>query len=121
MSDNIYYEYCNNHYMPTYPFFLDKLKQVQKIVKSSKIEINLSMITKHVQSKWYRQQQVVDANSPMDWFRLGNICWPDNMPYLIKHNAYPSEYFIKMILNLCVIDDEQFVIMQRDITEIWYF
>src|SRR5271154_2470388 len=90
MLGDIYYEYCNNHYMPTYPFFLDKLKQIQKIVKPFKGDINLSMITKQASSKW---------------FKLGNICWPGNMPYLIKHNAYPSEYFIKMILNLCVIND----------------
>lgn len=39
-------------------------------------------------------------------YRLANIVWPNIIKHRIKyHHLYPSEYFIKVILSMCVIDD----------------
>lgn len=87
----IYYESCNNLSMPMYPLFIDKLLEVQ--TASNKIRhnsIDKMLCNKCKNSKYYK---------------LGNIVWSSNLCHRIeKHQLYPSEYFIKVIMNCYIIN-----------------
>ena len=94
----IYYEISNNHTMPTYPFFLDKLKNIQKIVRSKKIDNKqLSNIKIHNNCSKCLAKKL---------YQVGGIVWPNNLKHkIISHQEFPSEYFINCILNICVINN----------------
>lgn len=88
----IYYEKCNNLTMPYYSFFLDKLKQIQQLSKyNNPIYLYNANCTKCANTKLYK---------------LGNIVWSNNIKHKISHHkTYPSEYFIQIIINTCIIND----------------
>lgn len=101
----LYYEECNNTSMTYYPFFVDRLKKIQKLVK----KIYLSKIN---DSSMYQIKRIALENNycPLclvkNLFMLGNILWDDNLIHVIKvHKTYPSEYFVKIILSTIVLQD----------------
>jgi len=72
----MYIEKCNNNCMISHPFFIDKIKQIQHLL--------------------------VEQNG---YYILGNISWPINIVNIIEtQNKYPSEYFIKVISNIQIIN-----------------
>ena len=88
MQDKYYVEKSDRNTMISYPFFLDKLQKIESVLK-----LHLSKI------------KIFDAGETK-YYKLSNIIWSDKMKYLIEtHHRYPSEYFIKVILNTIVIDD----------------
>ncbi|XWV26304.1 hypothetical protein QJ857_gp0770 [Tupanvirus soda lake] len=106
-----YYEECNKSYMPSYPFFNDKLKAVQKLCKKIYVkDINIK------KNKYLEQlqhlQSIIKPNHDCDncdikkFYKLGNIVWANTLLHKIKnHQSYPSEYFIKVILALVILND----------------
>jgi hypothetical protein len=94
----IYYEKCNLHSMPSYPSFIHKLIQIEKIVKPIKSET------------LFNQNQIKDCSNcdnKNESYQLGNIIWSDDVKHLIEsHQSYPSDYFIKIIMNTNIIDDQ---------------
>ena len=101
MDNNIkymYYEFSNNQMMPTYPFFFDKLKKIQKIVGPIKIDNKqLSNIKIHNNCSKCLAKKM---------YQVGGIIWPDNIKHkIIFHQEFPSEYFINCILNICIINN----------------
>ena len=96
----IYEEMCAAKTMPTYPFFLAKLDAVQKIILQQ-------------QNDQYRVHNNNSNNNCNEcrknnnkFYQLGNIIWPINICHRInKHQSYPSEYFIKIIVNTIILDD----------------
>lgn len=89
-----YYEKCNQLTMPTYLFFLEKLRQIEKIVK-----YNVSDSTNLLNSN------ICPKCNPNFFYKLGNIVWSDDIKHKIEtHQNYPSEYFIKIIINMCIIN-----------------
>ena len=105
-SDNnisLYYEYCDQKTMPTYPFFIKKLKQVQKITtkfNSKKIDFyDIQSIIQNI--------TLCDKCKNNKFYQLGNIVWSENVMHKIgSHQSYPTEYFIKIIINTYVINDK---------------
>ena len=94
----IYYEECNCKTMLDYPFFLEKLKQVQKLTKTT-IDHYHPIIKKNY----------CDNCSANKYYQLKNIIWPNNIKHIMKtHKFYPSEFFIKLIL-YCVIKDNTII------------
>lgn len=107
-----YYEKCNKSYMPYYPFFVDKLIKIQKI--SDKI------YDKNIKSN---NLNYLDTNTDLSEiflnsanncrkcairkiYKLGNILWTNTILHKIKiHKSYPSEYFIKIILTMLILND----------------
>lgn len=74
-----YIEKCNCNTMLSHPFFFEKLKQIE-------------ILSKKIKPKYYK---------------LSRIVWPNNINHIITHNkTYPSEYFIKTILNTAIINNE---------------
>lgn len=108
---NIYYEKCNNNTMITYPIFFKKLKKIQK---RSKLIDNICEV-KEI-NKYY-------LYATTKYYRLSNIIWPNNIKYYInKHNKYPSEYFVKIIM--CTQISKKYIInppIILDKNEINYF
>ena len=108
---NIYYETCCNNTMITYPIFFKKLKKIQKRAKIIDNMYEIKEINKHF---------IFDSEK---YYRLSNIIWPDNIKYYInKHNKYPSEYFVKIIM--CTQISKKYIInppIILDIKEINYF
>ena len=96
---NIYYEQSLNHTMPTYPFFIDKLKHIEKIVGSVSNGHDLAKISNikpHNCSKCLSKKI----------YQTGGIIWPNNIKHkIMSHQRFPSEYFIKCILNICIINN----------------
>jgi len=110
----LYYEKCNNNYMPFYPFFMDKLNDIQKL--SDK------MYTKNMTNDKFNcfedqginlcsifLQSTVGFNKECDkckikkFYKLGNIVWANSIKHKIEHHkSYPSEYFIKIILAMVI-------------------
>jgi len=88
-----YYEKCDQVTMPTYFFFLDKLEKIQslskKIIKDD-VSVNNSCIKCNTKN----------------FYQLGNIIWSSKIKHKIKtHQSYPSEYFIKIIINTWIINN----------------
>lgn len=80
--------------MPSYPFFFDKLKKVQKL--SNKIN----------HKEHFFQNNLCSRCTATKYYQLGNIVWGNNIKHKIKsHTSYPSEYFVKIIMGMCIIDD----------------
>lgn len=103
----IFYEKCNHNSMSTYPFFINKLETIEKIVPRQKIEKNNENSNRFKQSliKNILNQKKCRDCGHTKMFKLGNIIWTDNIKHLIEsHQSYPSEYFIKVILNTVVMD-----------------
>lgn len=93
-SIHFFYEKCNNHSMATYPYFMDKLKQIEKIIKP--IPANDQSLIKKSCDKCKKNKL----------YQLGGIQWSNNIKHLIEtHESYPSDYFIKVIMNTCIIDN----------------
>jgi hypothetical protein len=95
-KSSFYYEKCDRIYMSDYPSFLDKLKIIEKITK-------------------WENPQIASLNSDITcskcsdktYYRLANIVWSESVVHKItSHQYYPTEYFIMVILNTCVIDNE---------------
>lgn len=111
-----YYEKCNNKYMAQYPFFEDKLNQIQKLSKKIRIKkikrdcVHESAMDRDICSI-YKQSAVMAASpckscSITKFYILGNIVWSNTLLHNIRsHHLYPSEYFIKTILTMVVYDD----------------
>lgn len=95
----IYYEECNKITMSYYPFFLDKLTQVQNLSKK--------FCLKDLDQKNIIIKKIICSKCKIiDFYELGNIVWSDNIEHRIKsHQYYPSEYFIKVIINMYIIND----------------
>jgi len=73
----MYIEKCENYTMIAHTFFEDKLTQIQNILTP-------------------------DAKR----YHLGNIIWNDNiLHHMTDLHQYPSEYFIKVISNMCIIEN----------------
>ncbi|AYV85010.1 MAG: hypothetical protein Satyrvirus2_21 [Satyrvirus sp.] len=84
----IYYEQCNKNTMAYYPFFIRKLKEIQKLTKINTL--------RDVQSNILPEKK---------YYKLGNIVWNNSVVHKIEfHKNFPSEYFVKVILNTCIID-----------------
>lgn len=91
---DIYYEKCDQATMSTYLFFLDKLHLIEQLTPAYKV--NLSRV----------QPKDCSECRPKICYHLGNIVWDDTIKHKIQtHQSYPSEYFIKVIINTCVIDN----------------
>jgi hypothetical protein len=100
----IYYEACNKSMMPSYPFFISKLKQIQNLSKK--------IYPKHIETYDVSLQSIIITNDKCNncnikkFYKLGQIVWANNLKHKIEtHQSYPSEYFIKIILNTCVINN----------------
>ena len=95
----IYYEECNKITMSYYPFFLDKLTQVQNLSKK--------FCLKDLDQKNIIIKKIICSKCKIiDFYELGNIVWTNNIEHKIKsHQYYPSEYFIKVIINMYIIND----------------
>lgn len=90
---DIYYEKCNMKTMTTYLFFLEKLSQIEKLA----IKYNKSLT--HIS---FNHCSKCESKS---YYQLGNIIWEDNIKHKINnHQSYPSEYFINVIINICIIN-----------------
>lgn len=101
MDPTDYYEMCNCKTMMHYDFFLYKLKQIQKISKLTNSSLN-SKIFKINNSKNNCNKCKITYN-----YQLSHIFWSDNLIHIIKkHHTYPSEYFIQIILNCCIIQNK---------------
>jgi hypothetical protein len=88
---NIYYELCNTKTMSLYPFFIDKLIQIENNVK---IE-NDKHINKYIKLNTIKCPKCESS----EYYLLGNIFWSDIIKHKIsEHNLYPSEYFMNVIL-----------------------
>lgn len=101
MHDTFYCEKCDNTTMPYYPFFLKKMKQIQRLCK----EINVSEVMKYCSdfSQEYRENKCSKCKKGK-YYRLGNIFWSSSIKHKIKtHKRYPSEYFIKAVINTVII------------------
>lgn len=123
-KNNIYYELCNLTTMPLYPHFFDKLERIQKLVKKinprkkkhhnmnslqpdPQIDSDFSQIVRETKKEIILSQDVeCDKCKNRKFYQLGNIIWSNNIQHKIKiHQSYPSEYFIKIIMNCYIIDD----------------
>ena len=105
----IYYEECNKITMPTYSFFIYKLKQIQKLCKKIYPK-DIAQYIQSTQSTQILQSKIMtnkcDGCNIKIFYKLGKIIWPDILEHKMKiHQSYPSEYFIKIIINTCVIKD----------------
>lgn len=116
-----FYETCNNNYMPSYPFFIDKLKAIQKL--SSKIYTKNLISEKQLSHKENLNSErskkddylcsIVDSHNDncnkcaiKKFYELGNIIWANTLEHKIDyHKLYPSEYFIKIILAMVISDN----------------
>lgn len=97
----IIYEFCENVSMKSYPFFIDKLEQVQQLCHS--FILTESDVTDLVSSRPTKCKKCETTK----FFQLRNIVWIGNIPHQIdSHQMYPSDYFIKVILNLTLIDNQ---------------
>lgn len=112
---NIYYETSSHHTMPTYSFFIDKLKQLQKLSRvigyndlSTDIA-NCENDSKPNSCSIPNQSMirpVCHKCRPKKFYRLGNIVWPSNIKHKMQsHQQYPSDYFIRTILNTRIINN----------------
>ncbi|XWV25049.1 hypothetical protein QJ856_gp0728 [Tupanvirus deep ocean] len=102
-----YYEQCNKSYMPSYPFFNDKLKAVQKLCKKIYVKDmnNENEYATQLQSI-IKPTDICNDCDVKKFYKLGNIIWANTLLHKIKnHKSYPSEYFIKIILALVIIND----------------
>ena len=112
---HIYYELCDRTSMPSYPFFTEKLITVQKLTKKKfdrSAQDNVgSMSREFVITKSQIQSIILPVTdctkcNNNKFFQLGNIIWSGNMIHKINtHQSYPSEYFIKVIINCYIIDN----------------
>jgi hypothetical protein len=89
--DNIQMDYydekCTSNNMPVYPFFLDKLRQIESLCQL-KVKTQLSRPTTKV-------------------YQLGNIRWTSSLrKKIIENKSYPSSYFISAILNTTLVDNQ---------------
>lgn len=99
----IYYEKCTNISMPSYPFFIDKMSKIQKL--SEKVYPKKSEIYKIYLQSIILNKNCHDCNIKK-FYKLGNIVWANNIKHNIEtHQSYPSEYFIKIILNTYIINN----------------
>lgn len=93
--NNNYLEKCNNITMMTYPFFIDKLKQIESLLVNtiySDIEID--------------RENKCNICSIAKYYKLSNIIWSTQINHIMDyHKKYPSEYFIKIILNTIIINN----------------
>ena len=100
-----YYEKCNKSIMPYYPFFIPKLIQIEKLSlkpKKSTIHNIQSLIKRDNNDDSIKCSQC----SKIKLYKLGNIIWSNKIKHLIEeHQMYPSEYFIKVIINTSIIDN----------------
>lgn len=113
-NSDIYYEKCINHLMTTYPFFIYKLKKIQKIVRSVS-DPNVLAITPQSPSSGSSASSafIQSIVKPIcakctgnKFYRLGNIVWSNSIEHRInEHQLYPSEYFIKIVLNTYIMND----------------
>jgi hypothetical protein len=116
--NEIYYEKCINVTMPYYPFFIDKIKNIQNVSQKIYIEKNDDKYyPDNIPPKNNLQYTLCDYLNNTNnrkckhcvikiVYKLANIFWPDNIIHIIKHHKrYPSEYFIKVIINTSVYDE----------------
>lgn len=89
MNNDYYFEKCNNCTMMTYPFFFDKLKQIELLVDTVEIDT--------IESN-------CDICRSLTGYKLSNIIWSSKLHHMCNiHHRYPSEFFIKVILNTVII------------------
>lgn len=101
MNNDCYVEFCNNTTMMTYPFFLDKLKQIESLIKLIKLTDLPSTV--HIAIK--KNKCTICSNSK--YYKLSNIIWSNQFDHIINyHKTYPSEYFLKIILNMMIINNK---------------
>jgi len=73
-------------------YFVDVVKKLQSILPSKKNKI--------------AQRKLCDACDDSKYYSLSGIRWSGNTIHMItKHHSYPSEYFIKVMSNICIIND----------------
>lgn len=97
-----YCEMSEKNIMMLYSCFTKKLKKIQSITE----KIHPSHINKNIN----KQSLVVGTNCKKcqnDFFyKFGDITWPKNLLHKIKdHHLYPSDYFIKIIMGCCIINN----------------
>lgn len=79
--------------MSLYPFFFDKLAQIEELTKTDKTISDL-------------EKKCADCQIETS-YQLSNIVWSQNVRHLIKeHQSYPSEFFVKVILCTCVLNNQ---------------
>lgn len=83
--------------MPQYSTFVDKLRVFNKVCKKINTdEIDLDAV---------RDYMKCSGCYPKKYCELGNIVWPKNIEHKMKyHNLYPSDYFVMIIMNTCILD-----------------
>lgn len=80
-----YYEKCRENTMPYYPYFLNKLKRIEKISKN------------YNDNKQRRNYKKI--------YKLSHIVWDDTLKQKIEDNqSYPSDYFINIIMHTILIN-----------------
>jgi len=124
MKNILFYEKCDKTSMPTYSFFIDRVVLIQKlshkiytknndtdndtcpIYKQSKIKIN-NKCTNCIDNKCTNCIINKCSNCIIKkYYKLGNIIWANTLIHKIKHHcSYPSEYFIKNILAMVIVDN----------------
>lgn len=92
----IYIECCNQTSVLSYPFFIKKLIEIQELVTCAKsIKVPLSRIGVPSCSKC----------NTVKYYQISNIIWPDVIEHIMnEHLMYPSEYFIKVIICIQIIN-----------------
>lgn len=113
--NNIYYEQCNNESMITTKYFYKKLNLVQKLSKctNTKIINKINKINKQtIDPINNRVTGSINSTNPCakcqkkEYYMIKNILWDNTLAHKIKnHNAYPSNFFVKIISNLAVYDN----------------
>lgn len=99
----IYYEKCNKITMPHYPFFIGKLSQIQKLV--------IKIYPKKLSDDQNLQSLIIANDSCQNCeikklYKLGNIIWANTLKHKIEHHkSYPSEFFVSVILNTCIVNN----------------
>ena len=124
-----YYEECKKITMSSFPFFLKKIKQLEKLcdkihikdINTQKVSIkrannnsnqNINIMNKTkimILSDYFLSKinkLICDKCNIKKLYILGNIIWDNNLKHKIKnHQLYPSDYFIKIILNIYIINN----------------
>lgn len=103
-----YYEKCLNTTTLMYPFYIYKLKEIQKILKKA----SHNRILKN--KNHLRRIDLVKVNNNTKCskckikyiYQLQNIIWDNCLIHKIEyHQRYPSEYFMKIILGTIIINN----------------
>lgn len=88
--------------MMSYMCFSHKLKKIQSIVQ----KINFNDFDENINLQSFQTNTKCKKCDNIFFYKFGNIIWPKTLLHKINdHQLYPSEYFIKIIMGCCIIND----------------